>query len=149
MLIDLKTAPLLVVAGALTDAAGRILLQKRKKNAEHGGMWEFPGGKIEPGEHLPAALVRELAEELDIIVNESSLMPVGFSAGETRLTRPIVLLLYRCRDWSGEPRCLDADAIGWFAPDAIAHLAEDLAMPPLDCDLVRNALGLNLPSHTI
>ena len=131
---------MLVVAAALTDATNRILMQKRKKSSEHGGLWEFPGGKIESGERPKSALVRELAEELGIVVDESVLLPLGFATSDARSARPIVLLLYRCHDWSGEPVCLDAEAIGWFAPAKIARLA----MPPLDIDLARGALGLTI-----
>ena len=129
---------MIVVAAALTDGAGRILLQRRRKGAEHGGLWEFPGGKLESGEHPQSALVREIAEELAVVVNESGLVPLGFATTASGATRPIVLLLYRCHDWSGEPRCLDAEAIAWVAPQDIASLP----MPPLDVDLLRNALGI-------
>ena len=132
--------PMIVVAAALTDGAGRILLQRRRKGAEHGGLWEFPGGKLESGEHPRSALVREIAEELAVVVNESGLVPTGFAATGADAARPIVLLLFRCRAWSGEPRCLDADAIAWVAPHDIASLS----MPPLDIDLVRNALGITI-----
>ena len=129
---------MIVVAAALTDGAGRILLQRRRKGAEHGGLWEFPGGKLESGEHPQSALVREIAEELAVVVNESGLVPLGFATTASGAARPIVLLLYRCHDWSGEPRCLDAEAIAWVAPQDIASLP----MPPLDVDLLRNALGI-------
>ena len=129
---------MIVVAVALTDGAGRILLQRRRKGAEHGGLWEFPGGKLESGEHPQSALVREIAEELAVVVNESGLVPLGFATTASGAARPIVLLLYRCHDWSGEPRCLDAEAIAWVAPQDIASLP----MPPLDVDLLRNALGI-------
>ncbi len=131
---------MIAVAAALTDGAGRILLQRRRKGAEHGGLWEFPGGKLESGEHPQSALVRELAEELAVVVNESGLVPMGFATTARDAARPIVLLLYRCHEWSGEPRCLDAEAIAWVAPQDIAHLP----MPPLDIDLVRNALGITI-----
>jgi 8-oxo-dGTP diphosphatase len=131
---------MIVVAAALTDAAGRILLQLRRKDAEHGGLWEFPGGKIEPGEHPQSALVREIAEELGVIVGESALTPLGFAASNATAARPIILLLYRCHRWSGEPSCLDAEAIAWVATQDFARLA----MPPLDIDLARHALGLTM-----
>ena len=132
--------PMIVVAAALTDAAGRILLQKRRKGAEHGELWEFPGGKLESGEHPRSALVREIAEELAVMVNESGLVPLGFATTPSGAARPIVLLLYRCHDWLGEPRCLDAEAIAWVAPQDFVSLA----MPPLDIDLARNALGITI-----
>ena len=130
--------PMIVVAAALTDRLGRILLQRRRKGAEHGGLWEFPGGKLESGEHPRSALVREIAEELGVAISESGLVPLGFATTAGDAVRPIVLLLYRCDDWSGEPRCLDAEAIAWVAPQDLASLA----MLPLDIDLVRDALGI-------
>jgi 8-oxo-dGTP diphosphatase len=136
--LDLTKQPLIVVAAALVDSAGRILLQKRRSGVDHAGLWEFPGGKVEPGEHLQAALVRELAEELGVMVNESDLAPIGFATTNATAARQIVLLLYRCREWSGEPRCLDAEAIAWVPPQDVASLA----MPPLDIDLARRATGL-------
>ena len=137
---DRTRQPLIVVAAALTDAAGRILLQMRPKGTEHAGLWEFPGGKIEPGEHPQSALVREMAEELGVVLDESALTPLGFAASDGTAARPIILLLYRCHVWSGEPRCLEAEAIAWVVPGDFASLA----MPPLDIDLARNALGLTL-----
>ncbi len=137
---DRTKRPLIVVAAALTDAAGRILLQMRRKGTDHAGLWEFPGGKIEPGEHPQSALVREIYEELGVVLGESTLTPLGFAASDGTAARPILLLLYQCREWSGEPRCLDAEAIAWVAPQDFAGLA----MPPLDIDLARNALGLTM-----
>jgi 8-oxo-dGTP diphosphatase len=131
---------LIVVAAALTDPVGRILLQLRRKSSEHGGLWEFPGGKIEPDEHPQSALVREIAEELGLIVSESALVPLGFAASDAAAARPIILLLYRCNAWTGEPECLDAEAIAWVEPQDFASLA----MPPLDIDLARNALGVTM-----
>ena len=137
---DLTTLPLIVVAAALTDGAGRILMQRRRKGAEHGGLWEFPGGKIELGERPQSALVREITEELGIMVAESALVPLGFAVTDATATRPVVLLLYRCREWSGKPRCLDAEAIVWAGPQDFASMA----MPPLDIDLARHALGFTI-----
>ena len=120
-----------VVAIALIDVHGRVLLQKRRAGGRHGGLWEFPGGKVERGETPESALVREIAEELAIVVAVADLR----AAGETReflapgTDRPaLVLKLYRCARWSGEPRCLDAEEFGWFTPSAAAVLD----VPPLD-----------------
>lgn len=119
-----------VVALALIDDAGRVLMQQRRIGKAHGGLWEFPGGKVEPGESLVGALVREICEELGIELSPVALEPLSFAASPAD---PHVVLLYTCRQWTGEPRCLDGEAIGWFAADAL----NDLAMPPLDVPLAR------------
>lgn len=119
-----------VVALALIDDAGRVLMQQRRIGKAHGGLWEFPGGKVEPGESLVAALVREIAEELGIELLPAALEPLSFAASPAD---PHVVLLYTCRQWSGQPRCLDGEAIDWFAADALAGLA----MPPLDVPLAK------------
>jgi 8-oxo-dGTP diphosphatase len=120
-----------VVAAALVDAQGRVLMQKRRAGAVHGGLWEFPGGKVQPGETLEEALAREIAEELDLVLDPEDLAPCGFACEE-----PLLLLLFVCRSWRGEPRCLAGEAIGWFTPAELALLA----MPPLDVPLAQ-ALG--------
>lgn len=116
-----------VVAVALTDAQGRVLIAQRPFDKEHGGLWEFPGGKIEPGESPEAALVRELREELGVTVSPEHLEPLTFSSAG-RATRHLLLLLYRCTIWQGEPSALDAAAIRWVLPAALA----DYDMPPAD-----------------
>lgn len=116
-----------VVAVALTDAQDRVLIAQRPFDKEHGGLWEFPGGKIEPGESPEAALVRELREELGVTVLPEHLEPLTFSSAG-RTTRHLILLLYRCTAWQGEPRALDAAAIRWVLPAALA----DYDMPPAD-----------------
>ena len=117
-----------VVAVALLAADGRVLMQQRRLASEHGGLWEFPGGKVEADETPDVALVRELEEELGIAVDPAALAPLSFAAlpGE-----PVLLLLYTCRKWAGTPVCLDGEAIGWFTLNEIAALP----MPPLDVPL--------------
>ena len=116
------------MAVALLDDAGRVLLQRRPLEKVHGGLWEFPGGKVEPGESLESALVREIAEELELAVCPYDLAPVSFAADDASGGSQLVILLYSCRRWSGEIACRDAEEAAWFAPDAFAGLA----MPPLD-----------------
>jgi 8-oxo-dGTP diphosphatase len=131
---------MIVVAVALIDSGGRVLLQKRRYGAVHGGLWEFPGGKIEPGESPECALLREIAEELGIVPAAGSLLPTGFVSGSSAPehdSRQMLILLYTCREWAGEPRALDAQALDWFRPDEMA----DLAMPPLDYPLARALLS--------
>ena len=123
-----------VAAVALVRNDGRVLMQRRRRDRAHGGLWEFPGGKIERGESPEFACQREIAEELGLWLKPAALRPVGFaSAAQLRQPglQPLVILLYSCRLWRGEPRCLDDEEIDWFAPQALAGLA----MPPLDYPL--------------
>lgn len=118
-----------MVAGALTRADGRVLLHRRPPGKHHGGLWEFPGGKVEAAENTREALVRELAEELGITADPAALAPVGFAddeaAGEAA---KIVILLYTLGAWIGEPGHEEGGLSGWFTP---AEAAE-LPLAPLD-----------------
>jgi 8-oxo-dGTP diphosphatase len=128
------STPIVVVAAALIEPGGRVLLQRRRLGSEHGGLWEFPGGKIEPGESPQSALLREIGEELGVSLDPASLAPLSFACdpeGPPPPCRPLVILLYTCRSWEGEAECLDGEEIGWFALDELARLA----MPPLDYPL--------------
>jgi 8-oxo-dGTP diphosphatase len=109
------------------DTNGKVLVQKRKMDRHMGGLWEFPGGKVEPNETLIAALVRELKEELGITVASDNLVPLNFSSGELEQGE-LILLLYICRTWQGTPEALDADAMLWVWPSELARLP----MPPAD-----------------
>lgn len=118
-----------VVAGALGRADGRLLMHLRPEGKHHAGLWEFPGGKVEPGEMPAAALVRELAEELGILCNANDLVPCSFAETAGGQEGPaLVLLLYRLAVWQGEPQALEGGAVGWFTPEEIAALPK----PPLD-----------------
>lgn len=121
-----------VVALALLDGADRVLMQRRPEARAHGGLWEFPGGKVEAGEGPAAALVREIVEELSITIDEADLAPLTFAAspGDER-TRPLVLLLYTCRRWLGEPVPEPGADLQWLHPEALWALP----MPPLDVPL--------------
>ena len=121
-----------VVAIALIDRKGCVLLQKRRAGGRHGGLWEFPGGKVEPEESARAALIREIGEELGLVVASSDLHGEGQVRDGPGCEPQIVLDLYSCARWSGEPRCLDAAAIGWFTPGEAAKLA----VPPLDLPFI-------------
>jgi len=120
-----------VVAAALSDADGRILLQRRLPGRAMAGLWEFPGGKVEKGELPEAALARELAEELGIAVDEAALVPACFASAPLG-GRHMILLLYTCRVWRGEPRPLDASALKWLRPAEM----EAAEMPPADRPLI-------------
>ncbi len=127
-----------VVAVALVAPDRRVLLQRRRLERAYGGLWEFPGGKIEAGESPEATAAREIFEELGVAVDVSALQAASFAtdaaiAPSPGSSPPHVILLYVCRRWRGEPACLDAEQIGWFALDQLAQLA----MPPLDYPLAR------------
>ena len=120
-----------VVAALLTDSVGRVLVQQRPPGTAMAGLWEFPGGKIEPGETPEEALARELGEELGIGVLPADLEPFTF-ASDALGRRHLLLLLYRCHGWEGKPEALHASAIRWAT---IEELYE-LAMPPADLPLL-------------
>ncbi|HQS68722.1 MAG: DNA mismatch repair protein MutT [Novosphingobium sp. 28-62-57] len=131
---DLSTV-LIVVGLAIVDQSGRVLMQKRPPDKAHGGLWEFPGGKVEPGESCESAVVRETDEELGVTIDLSDLAPVSFAVGSTiGGERPLLLLLYATFKWEGEPQPREAgSAIAWFAPAQLPGLA----MPPLDVPLAQ------------
>jgi 8-oxo-dGTP diphosphatase len=120
-----------VVAAALVDGEGRVLLQQRAPGRAMAGLWEFPGGKVEAGERPEAALARELEEELGIRVDVEALTPAAFASADNE-GRHMLLLLYLCREWRGEPRPLDAAALKWLRPAEMAALP----MPPADEPLI-------------
>lgn len=120
-----------VVAAALVDADGRVLLQCRPEGKSLAGLWEFPGGKVEPGETPEVALIRELEEELGIAVPHACLAPAAFASAGLG-DRHLLLLLYIARKWVGVPRALEAAGLKWVRP-ADMHA---LAMPPADRPLI-------------
>ncbi|NND50308.1 MAG: (deoxy)nucleoside triphosphate pyrophosphohydrolase [Rhizobiales bacterium] len=121
----------LVVACALIDADGRVLLAQRPPGKSMAGLWEFPGGKVEPGEVPERALIRELAEELNIDVTESCLAPFTF-ASHAYQDFHLLMALYVCRKWSGHVRPLEGQEVNWVRPVRLA----DYDMPPADKPLV-------------
>ncbi len=121
---------LLVAACALVDRDGRILVAKRPAGREHGGLWEFPGGKVENGETTEQALVRELHEELGVEPCESCLQPFAF-ATHTQNGRHLLMPLYVCRQWDGFVRPREGQEIIWIYPKDL----HGLAMPPIDIPL--------------
>lgn len=124
-------SPLLVVAVALVDADGRVLLQQRPPGKAMADLWEFPGGKVEPGETPEAALVRELEEELGIETHSSCLAPATF-ASEALGEMHLLLLLYVCRKWKGMPEARHATTLKWLKPAQMYALD----MPPADLPLI-------------
>ena len=123
--------PLMVVAAALVDRDGRLLVQQRPEGLSMAGLWEFPGGKLEPGETPEQALIRELGEELAIDVDHACLAPACF-ASEPLGDRHLLLLLYVCRKWRGTPVAQHASALRWVRPVEL----HGLAMPPADKPLI-------------
>ena len=120
-----------VAAVALVAADDRVLMAQRPAGKSFAGQWEFPGGKIEAGETPEAALVRELAEELGIVVALDALQPFSFVShayGDFHL----LMLCYLCRDWDGVPHGREGQALVW---DDVAALAL-LPMPPADIPLL-------------
>lgn len=116
-----------VAAVALVDTDGRVLVQRRPPGKPLADLWEFPGGKVEPGETPERALIRELREELGIQVTGACLAPATFAShplGEGHL----ILLLYVCRKWSGTPQALAASELRWVRPTGL----HALDMPPAD-----------------
>ena len=129
----------LVVALALRDAAGRWLMHRRPAHKHDGGLWEFPGGKVEPGEMPADALVREAKEELGIVLDPAELNAVCFAQEPLDYSQaPIVILLYTASRWSGTPAALEGGAVAWFAPEDIAGLDK----PPLDVTLSRRLFAI-------
>ena len=122
---------LTVVAAALLDGEGRILLQQRAPGRAMAGLWEFPGGKVESGELPEAALARELEEELGIGIAPEDFIPACFASAPVA-GRHMLLLLYLCRRWQGEPAALDASALAWLRPAEM----QPTEMPPADAPLI-------------
>jgi 8-oxo-dGTP diphosphatase len=112
-----------VVAVALRDPEGRLLLQQALPHKRHAGQWEFPGGKVENGETPRVALCREVAEELGIELAEAGLEPAGFAEEPAAEGRPaLVLMLYTCFQWRGNPHPFEGQHWGWFTPEEAFRL---------------------------
>ncbi|CCG07038.1 (deoxy)nucleoside triphosphate pyrophosphohydrolase [Pararhodospirillum photometricum] len=122
---------LLVVAAALIDADGRVLLAQRPPGRSLAGLWEFPGGKLAEGETPEAALVRELDEELGIDTRHSCLAPLAFASHSTPEFH-LLMPLYACRRWHGTPVGREGQALAWVRPNRL----RDYPMPPADLPLI-------------
>src|SRR6266481_1200368 len=121
----------LVVAVALIDVDGRVLLAERPEGKSMAGLWEFPGGKVHDGETPEAALIRELKEELGIDVTASCLAPFTF-ASHAYPGFHLLMPLYVCRKWQGSVTAREGQRLAWVRPNRLA----DYAMPPADVPLV-------------
>jgi 8-oxo-dGTP diphosphatase len=127
-----------VVAGALMRGDGLWLMHRRPLGKHHGGLWEFPGGKVEDDEMPVESLVRELREELGIACDPARCQPVSFAQSVGHDDQPaIVILLYTVTGWEGEPVALEGGQVGWFTPEEVRTLAK----PPLDIQLAADLLG--------
>ena len=122
---------LLVSAVALIDKEGRVLLAQRPEGKSLAGLWEFPGGKVEPGETPEAALIRELKEELGIDTWSSCLAPLTF-ASHSYESFHLLMPLFACRRWDGIPTPCEGQTLAWVRPN---HL-RDYPMPPADLPLI-------------
>ena len=127
----------LVVACALVDADRRVLLAQRPEGKSLAGLWEFPGGKIEPGERPEETLIRELKEELGIVVREPCLAPLTF-ASHTYPDFHLLMPLYVCRRWEGTVSPQEGQALAWVRPNRL----QDYEMPPADVPLVSHLMAL-------
>lgn len=122
---------LLVVAVALIDADGRILLTQRPEGKGMSGLWEFPGGKVEKGETPETALIREIKEEIDVDISHSCLAPITF-ASHSYQEFHLLMPLYVCRVWEGTPVPKESQSLKWVRLENI----NDYPMPPADIPLI-------------
>ena len=122
---------LLVVAVALVDSDGRVLVSQRPNGKSLAGLWEFPGGKVEPGEAPETALIRELREELAVEVAEACLAPLTF-ASHAYADMHLLMPLYVCRRWEGSARSNEGQPLRWLRPRDL----RDIPMPPADAPLI-------------
>ena len=127
----------LVVACALLDADGRVLIAQRPTGKFLAGTWEFPGGKIEPGERPEETLIRELKEELGIDVKEACLAPLTF-ASHAYETFSLLMPLFVCRRWTGSPQGREGQSLKWVRPLKL----RDYPMPPADEPLIPALIDL-------
>ena len=122
---------ILVVAVALIDKDGRILLAQRPPNKSMAGLWEFPGGKVEDGENPEDALIRELNEELGIDTWGSCLAPLSF-ASHSYEEFHLLMPLFACRKWTGTPMAMEGQVLKWVSKNDL----KNYAMPPADIPLI-------------
>ena len=127
----------LVAACALVDADGRVLLTERPAGKSMAGLWEFPGGKIEAGERPEQTLIRELKEELGIVVREDCLAPLTF-ASHAYSDFHLLMPLYVCRRWEGTVTATEGQKLAWVKPNRL----RDYEMPPADVPLISHLMAL-------
>jgi 8-oxo-dGTP diphosphatase len=138
--LELETVSLkvvLVAACALIDADGRVLIAQRPADKPMAGLWEFPGGKVEPGERPEESLIRELREELGIVVKEACLAPLTF-ASHGYADFHLLMPLYVCRRWDGTVAAQEGQRLAWVRHNRL----RDYPMPPADEPLISHLTGL-------
>jgi 8-oxo-dGTP diphosphatase len=128
---------IVVVACALVDADKRVLIAQRPEGKTLAGLWEFPGGKVEPGERPEATLIRELQEEIGITVKEACLAPLTF-ASHAYEDFHLLMPLYICRRWDGEVVAREGQNLAWVR----ANKLRDYKMPPADIPLIPHLIDL-------
>ena len=128
---------ILVVACALIDADGRVLLAQRPEGKAMAGLWEFPGGKVEAGELPEQCLIRELKEELAITIREPCLAPLTF-ASHSYPDFHLLMPLYVCRRWEGTVTALEGQKLAWVKPNRL----REYDMPPADVPLISHLMSL-------
>jgi 8-oxo-dGTP diphosphatase len=126
-----------VAACALVDPDGRVLLAQRPEGKSMAGLWEFPGGKVETGERPEETLIRELEEELGIVVKEACLAPLTF-ASHSYPDFHLLMPLYVCRRWDGVVTPREGQTLSWVKPNRM----RDYPMPPADVPLVSHLMTL-------
>lgn len=131
------TRIVLVAAVALVDADGRVLLARRPEGKSMAGLWEFPGGKVEPGERPEETLIRELAEELGIEVKEACLAPLTF-ASHGYENFHLLMPLWICRRWTGFVTGREGQELRWVRPERL----RDFPMPPADVPIIPHLVDL-------
>ena len=127
----------LVAACALIDPDGRVLIAQRPPGKSMAGLWEFPGGKVEPGERPEQCLIRELEEELGIVVKEECLAPLTF-ASHSYPDFHLLMPLYVCRRWQGIVEAREQQALKWVRPNELRNYP----MPPADEPLISHLTTL-------
>ena len=134
----MPSAKLLIVAAcALIDADGRVLIAQRPEGRSMAGLWEFPGGKVEAGERPEETLIRELREELGIVVRDACLAPLTF-ASHSYPDFHLLMPLYVCRRWEGIATAQEGQQLKWVRPNRL----KDYPMPPADLPLISHLMAL-------
>jgi 8-oxo-dGTP diphosphatase len=133
----LSAKVVLVAACALIDADGRVLIAERPAGKAMAGLWEFPGGKVDPGERPEDALIRELKEELGIVVKEACLAPLTF-ASHSYEDFHLLMPLYVCRRWEGTVAPHEGQRLAWVRPNRL----KEYPMPPADIPLISHLTTL-------